>query len=105
VLIQVIYLETDMIVLRNMDHVFRLPEVSASGTSQSVFNNGVMVLEPSNCTFQILMDEMEKLVSEVIDVWDFFYRVFPWWHRIPRYMNTLKYFWSTEDKELLQTNR
>ncbi|KAG0579921.1 hypothetical protein KC19_4G134800 [Ceratodon purpureus] len=102
---KVIYLESDIIVLRNIDHLFKLPEVAASGTTQSVFNSGLMVLEPSNCTFQILMDEMEKLASEVDDDWDFFNRVFPWWHRIPKDMNSLKYFWSRDKKSVDNMNR
>lgn len=99
-LVQVVYLDADVIVLRNIDHLFTLPEVSASGTTQSFFNAGVMVIEPSNCTFQVLMDEMEKLASEVKDDWEFFNRVFPWWHRIPRNMNALKYFWTRRQKDV-----
>ena len=91
--------------LRNIDHLFRVSEVAGSGTTNSLFNSGVMVMQPSNCTFRILMDEMEKLVSEVKDEWDFLNRVFPWWHRIPKHMNSLKYFWTRQSEDVDHMNR
>lgn len=42
---------------------------------------------------------MEKYHSQVGGDWEFLNRLFPWWHRIPRYMNYLKYFWTRENNE------
>nr|PNR58003.1 hypothetical protein PHYPA_004998 [Physcomitrium patens] len=103
---KVVYVEADVLVLRNLDHLFSMPEISASGSTKTLFNSGVMVVEPSNCTFQLLMDEMEKIISETGGDWDFFNRIFPWWHRIPKHMNYLKYFWTrSRTSEVDSSNR
>lgn len=94
-----IYVEADVLVLRNLDHLFRMPEISGSGSTSTLFNSGLMVIEPSNRTFQYLMGEMESTASQVSGDWDFFNRIFPWWHRIPRHMNYLKYFWTRQNNE------
>ncbi|XP_024392627.1 uncharacterized protein [Physcomitrium patens] len=103
---KVIYVEADVLVLRNLDHLFTMPEISASGSTKTLFNSGVMVIEPSSCTFQLFVDEMEKSESEIGGDWDFFNRIFPWWHRIPRHMNYLKYFWTrSRTSEVNYSNR
>ncbi|KAG0591973.1 hypothetical protein KC19_1G215400 [Ceratodon purpureus] len=102
---KVVYVEADILVLRNLDHLFMIPEVSGSGSAKTLFNSGVMVIEPSNCTYQLLMDEMEKVASQIGGDWDFLNRMFPWWHRIPRHMNYLKYFWTRQNNEDQDMNR
>lgn len=100
-----VYVEADVLVLRNLDHLFMMPEVSGSGSTKNLFNSGMMVVEPSNCTFQLLMNEIEKNASQIGGDWDFLNRMFPWWHRIPRHMNYLKYFWTRQDNEVDYMNK
>jgi hypothetical protein len=63
------------------------------------------VIEPSNCTFQLLMDGIQELTSDISNDQEFFNRMFPWWHRIPRHMNYLKYFWTRQANEVDNMNR
>jgi hypothetical protein len=52
-------------------------------SSCSVFNSGVMVIEPSMCMFKELMEEIFKLGSYNGGNQGFLNEVFPWWHRLP----------------------
>lgn len=103
--IQVVYIDADLLILRNLDVLFKMPELSASGNTKTTFNSGVMVIEPSNCTFQLLMDGIQELTSDISNDQEFFNRMFPWWHRIPRHMNYLKYFWTRQANEVDNMNR
>ena len=40
-----------------------MPEITATGNNATLFNSGVMVIEPSNCTFQLLMDHINEITS------------------------------------------
>ncbi|PQQ21867.1 putative UDP-glucuronate:xylan alpha-glucuronosyltransferase 3 [Prunus yedoensis var. nudiflora] len=60
---KIIFIDADMLILRNIDFLFQMPEISATGNDASLFNSGVMVVEPSNCTFQLLMDHVNEIVS------------------------------------------
>ncbi|KAF5942439.1 hypothetical protein HYC85_020081, partial [Camellia sinensis] len=53
---KIIFIDADLLILRNIDFLFEMPEITATGNNGSLFNSGVMVVEPSNCTFQLLMD-------------------------------------------------
>lgn len=53
---KIIYLDADLVVLKNIDKFFGFPQLSAAANSGNIFNSGFMVIEPSQCTFQILME-------------------------------------------------
>nr|CAD1838075.1 unnamed protein product [Ananas comosus var. bracteatus] len=87
---KVVFVDSDVLVLRNLDHLFRLPQMSAAGNSRAIFNSGVMVIEPSNCTFEALMLRHEDVVSYNGGDQGFLNEMFAWWHRLPRRVNFLK---------------
>ncbi|XP_058186807.1 UDP-glucuronate:xylan alpha-glucuronosyltransferase 1-like isoform X1 [Rhododendron vialii] len=95
---KVIFIDADLLVLRNIDFLFSMPEISATGNNGSLFNSGVMVIEPSNCTFQLLMDHITEIESYNGGDQGYLNEIFTWWHRIPRHMNFLKNFWSGDDE-------
>ncbi|KAG6424670.1 hypothetical protein SASPL_115090 [Salvia splendens] len=94
---KVIFIDSDLLVLRNIDFLFTMPELSATGNHEHMFNSGVMVIEPSNCTFQLLMDHVNDLESYNGGDQGYLNEVFTWWHRIPRWVNFLKHFWVGDD--------
>ncbi|KAF6164354.1 hypothetical protein GIB67_037511 [Kingdonia uniflora] len=59
----IIFIDTDLLILRNIDFLFGMPEISATGNNVTLFNSGVMVIEPSNCRFQLLMDHIIEIES------------------------------------------
>ncbi|KAF2296589.1 hypothetical protein GH714_000404 [Hevea brasiliensis] len=60
---KIIFIDADMLILRNIDLLFEMPEITAIGNNATLFNSGVMVVEPSNCTFQLLMDHINEIES------------------------------------------
>lgn len=48
---KIIFIDADMLILRNIDILFQMPDITATGNNGTLFNSGVMVIEPSNCTF------------------------------------------------------
>lgn len=96
---KVIFIDADIIVLRNLDILFNFPQMSATGNDQSIFNSGIMVLEPSNCTFQVLMSRRHHVVSYNGGDQGFLNEIFVWWHRLPRRVNFLKNFWANTTLE------
>ncbi|WOL05176.1 hypothetical protein Cni_G13902 [Canna indica] len=59
----IIFIDADLHVLRNIDFLFTMSEIRAIGNNATLFNSSVMVIEPSNCTFQLLMDHLEEITS------------------------------------------
>ncbi|PKI51546.1 hypothetical protein CRG98_028106 [Punica granatum] len=97
---KVIFIDADLIVLRNIDEFFVYPQLSASGNDQFLFNSGIMVLEPSNCVFEQLMQKSYELKSYNGGDQGFLNEFFTWWHRLPTKINFLKVFdWHGGDKE------
>ncbi|XP_030544111.1 putative UDP-glucuronate:xylan alpha-glucuronosyltransferase 3 isoform X2 [Rhodamnia argentea] len=96
---KIIFIDADQLVLRNIDFLFRMPELSATGNNGSLFNSGVMVIEPSNCTFKLLMDHINEIESYNGGDQGYLNEIFTWWHRIPKHMNFLKHFWEGDDEE------
>ncbi|KAL6551950.1 UDP-glucuronate:xylan alpha-glucuronosyltransferase 1 [Orobanche gracilis] len=94
---KVIFIDSDLLILRNIDFLFQMPETSATGNDGPLFNSGVMVLEPSNCTFQLLMDHINEIESYNGGDQGYLNEIFTWWHRIPKHMNFLKHFWVGDD--------
>ena len=60
---KVIFINADLLVLRNIDFLFDLSEISATGNNGTLFNSGVMIIEPSECTFGMLMDLIHDIMS------------------------------------------
>ncbi|XP_051126520.1 putative UDP-glucuronate:xylan alpha-glucuronosyltransferase 3 [Andrographis paniculata] len=96
---KIIFIDADLLVLRNIDFLFEMPEISATGNNATLFNSGVMVIEPSNCTFQLLMDHINEIESYNGGDQGYLNEVFTWWHRIPKHMNFLKHFWVGDEEE------
>lgn len=96
---KLVFVDADIIVLKNLDHLFRFPEMSAAGNDGSLFNSGVMVIEPSNCTFRALMKARERVISYNGGDQGFLNEMFVYWHRLPRRVNFLKNLWSNSSGE------
>ncbi|KAL9236981.1 hypothetical protein vseg_011580 [Gypsophila vaccaria] len=96
---KLIFIDSDIIVLRNLDLLFNFPQMSAIGNDGSIFNSGIMVIEPSNCTFRTLMGLRKEITSYNGGDQGFLNELFVWWHRLPRRVNFLKNFWSNSSLE------
>ncbi|KAK9740635.1 hypothetical protein RND81_03G050000 [Saponaria officinalis] len=96
---KLIFIDSDIVVLRNLDLLFNFPQMSAIGNDGSIFNSGIMVIEPSNCTFRTLMGLRKEITSYNGGDQGFLNEVFVWWHRLPRRVNFLKNFWSNSSLE------
>lgn len=95
---KIIFIDADLVILRNIDFLFGMPEISATGNNGTLFNSGVMVIEPSNSTFELLMDHINEIVSYNGGDQGYLNEIFTWWHRIPKHMNFLKHFWIGDDE-------
>ncbi|KAF2316882.1 hypothetical protein GH714_042223 [Hevea brasiliensis] len=84
--------DADIIVLKNLDKFFVYPQLSASANDKVLFNSGIMVVEPSKCTFEDLMSKTYKLASYNGGDQGFLNEAFTWWHRLPSKLNHLKVF-------------
>ncbi|GAB4847729.1 UDP-glucuronate:xylan alpha-glucuronosyltransferase 1 [Ancistrocladus abbreviatus] len=99
---KIIFIDADLLILRNIDFLFSMPEISATGNNATLFNSGVMVIEPSNCTFQLLMDHINEIESYNGGDQGYLNEIFTWWHRIPRHINFLKHFWVGDEEDMKQ---
>ncbi|KAK3028276.1 hypothetical protein RJ639_037453 [Escallonia herrerae] len=102
---KIIFIDADIVVLRSLDLLFYFPQLSATGNDVSIFNSGIMVIEPSNCTFRIFMEHRKEIVSYNGGDQGFLNEVFVWWHRLPRRVNFLKNFWSNSTVEYSVKNQ
>ncbi|CAN4122695.1 unnamed protein product [Withania somnifera] len=91
---KIIFIDADIIVLLNIDLLFHFPQMTATGNDASIFNSGIMVIEPSNCTFKMFMQRTKEIISYNGGDQGFLNEVFVWWHRLPRRVNFLKNFWD-----------
>ncbi|KAL1188124.1 putative UDP-glucuronate:xylan alpha-glucuronosyltransferase 4 [Cardamine amara subsp. amara] len=89
---KLVFIDADFIILKKLDHLFYYPQLSASGNDKVLFNSGIMVLEPSPCLFKDLMEKSFKLESYNGGDQGFLNEIFVWWHRLPKRVNTMKYF-------------
>lgn len=96
---KIIFIDADLLILRNIDFLFGMPEITAIGNNATLFNSGVMVIEPSNCTFELLMDHINEIESYNGGDQGYLNEIFTWWHRIPKHMNFLKHFWIGDEEE------
>ncbi|CAK9145732.1 unnamed protein product [Ilex paraguariensis] len=99
---KITFIDADLLILRNIDFLFEMPEISATGNNATLFNSGVMVVEPSQCTFQLLMDHINEIESYNGGDQGYLNEIFTWWHRIPKHMNFLKHFWEGDEEEKKQ---
>ncbi|KAJ8772831.1 hypothetical protein K2173_028008 [Erythroxylum novogranatense] len=83
---KIIFIDSDILVL-------------PTGNDIWIFNSGIMIIEPSNCTFKFLMDRRKDIISYNGGDQGFLNEVFVWWHRLPRRMNFLKNFWANTTAE------
>ncbi|KAL4205145.1 hypothetical protein AMTRI_Chr01g113130 [Amborella trichopoda] len=97
---KLVFLDSDLVVLKNMDFLFKLPEMSAISNSRTIFNSGLMVIEPSQCMFRVLMREKERVDSYNGGDQGFINEIFTWWHRIPQKLNFLKLSGSKKGLDL-----
>ncbi|KAJ9566915.1 hypothetical protein OSB04_002881 [Centaurea solstitialis] len=102
---KIVFIDSDIIVLRNLDLIFNFPQMSAVGNDNSIFNSGIMVIEPSNCTFKHFMRQTDEIVSYNGGDQGFLNEVFVYWHRLPRRVNFLKNFWSNTTVESSMKNQ
>ncbi|KAH8490937.1 hypothetical protein H0E87_023173 [Populus deltoides] len=89
---KVIFIDADLIVLKNIDKFFAYPQLSAAPNDKVLFNSGVMVIEPSTCLFEDMMSKRNKLLSYNGGDQGFLNEAFTWWHRLPTRLNYLKIF-------------
>ncbi|CAO2817821.1 unnamed protein product [Amaranthus hypochondriacus] len=101
---KLVFIDSDIIVLRNLDLLFHFPQITATGNDGSIFNSGIMVIEPSICTFRTLMGLRKEITSYNGGDQGFLNEVFVWWHRLPRRVNFLKNFWSNTTLEINKKN-
>ncbi|XP_062231432.1 putative UDP-glucuronate:xylan alpha-glucuronosyltransferase 3 isoform X2 [Phragmites australis] len=97
---KIIFIDADLLILRNVDFLFAMPEITATGNNATLFNSGVMVIEPSNCTFQLLMEHINEITSYNGGDQGYLNEIFTWWHRVPKHMNFLKHFWEGDDEAM-----
>ncbi|KAJ8763236.1 hypothetical protein K2173_026137 [Erythroxylum novogranatense] len=101
---KIVFIDSDILVLRNLDLLFRFPQMSATGNDIWMFNSGIMIIEPSNCTFKALMDGLDDVVSYNGGDQGFLNEVFVWWHRLSSRVNFLKNFWANTTAEATVKN-
>ncbi|KAM3752698.1 hypothetical protein ACB098_03G038900 [Castanea mollissima] len=96
---KVMFIDADLLVLKNIDKFFVHPQVSAAPNDMVIFNSGVMVIEPSLCMFKELMSKSFKLESYNGGDQGFLNEAFTWWHRLPKKLNQLKSFDRSGNKK------
>ncbi|XP_057784949.1 putative UDP-glucuronate:xylan alpha-glucuronosyltransferase 4 [Salvia miltiorrhiza] len=96
---KLMFIDADLIVINNIDRFFVYPQLSAVGNYQKhLFNSGLMVVEPSQCTFDTLMEKMKVVESYNGGDQGFLNEMFAWWHRLPHELNFMKVFVDREDR-------
>ncbi|CAI5465189.1 unnamed protein product [Closterium sp. Yama58-4] len=93
---KLLFIDSDLLLLNSIDFLFSYPEISARGNDGTDFNSGAMVLEPSDCMFDLLMANLERVQSENGGDQGFLNNVFTWWHRVPDSVNILKPVWTSD---------
>jgi len=97
-----VFIDADALVLRNIDKLFRYPEFSAApNVYESLadfhrLNSGVFVAQPSEATFQRMLERLDQpgMFWKRTDQ-TFLQDFFPDWHGLPVYFNMLQYVWFT----------
>ncbi|XP_074303226.1 putative UDP-glucuronate:xylan alpha-glucuronosyltransferase 5 [Silene latifolia] len=89
---KVMFIDSDFIILQNIDHFFDYPQLSASPNNNWLFNSGIMILEPSKCFFKNLMSKRHTIKSYNGGDQGFLNEVLIWWHRLTRKLNFMKFY-------------
>ncbi|KAK7332970.1 hypothetical protein VNO80_29729 [Phaseolus coccineus] len=95
---KIIFIDSDLVLLSNLDHLFVYPQLSAAPNEKVLFNSGLMVIEPSQCMFRKMMNKTLKVRSYNGGDQGFLNEIFTWWHRLPAKVNQLKSFHSEDEK-------
>lgn len=79
---RIVYLDADMLVLKNLDHLFSLPELTAVADSlpPDRFNSGLMVLQPNQSTFEDMITKVHLLPSPNVGDQGFLNEYFSDWY-------------------------
>ncbi|XP_076931815.1 putative UDP-glucuronate:xylan alpha-glucuronosyltransferase 5 [Bidens hawaiensis] len=89
---KVMFIDADLIVLNNLDKFFSYPQLSAAGNDRYMFNSGLVLIEPSQCMFNTLMENIFTFGSYNGGDQGFLNEAFTWWHRFHSTVNHLKVF-------------
>ncbi|KAG6403885.1 hypothetical protein SASPL_136119 [Salvia splendens] len=81
---KVMFIDADLIVTRSLDHFFTHPQISAAPNNKEIFTSGLMLLEPSLWLVRSYNGGDQGFLNEM----------FPWWYRLPKKINHLKFFRS-----------
>eukprot|EP00913_Durusdinium_trenchii_P033611 g31464.t1 len=93
-----VYMDSDMIVTQNSDHLCQRPELSAArdlgaqgedGLHSEEFNAGLMVLEPNEATFQRLVDLAPQVRSSSGGVQPLLRAAFPDFHPLDHWRDNV----------------
>ena len=96
----VVFIDADALVVRNIDRLFAYPEFSAAPnvyeglTDFHRLNSGVFTAKPSKATFAEMMERLDRPDA----FWrrtdqTFLQEFFPNWHGLPVFDNMLQYVW------------
>ncbi|CAK8544670.1 unnamed protein product [Lathyrus sativus] len=96
---KIIFIDSDFLVLKNIDGFFAYPQLSASPNENVIFNSGLTVVEPSQCTFEYMMNKTSKVKPYNGGDQGFVNEVFTWWHRLPSKLNYMKLFKEIGDSK------
>nr|KYP71235.1 Glycogenin-1 [Cajanus cajan] len=89
---KIIFIDSDLLVLKSIEHLFSYPQLSAAGNDLTLFNSGLMVVEPSQCMFLHMMDKTSEVRSYNGGDQGFLNEIFAWWHRLSKKVNHMKTF-------------
>ncbi|KAE9598123.1 hypothetical protein Lal_00003942 [Lupinus albus] len=96
---KIIFMDADILLHKNIDDYFVYPELSVGPNDYSIFNSGFMIIEPSQCTFDYMMEKVYKVKPYNGGDQGFLNEVFIWWHRLPWKLNVLKFFIGLRDNK------
>lgn len=102
---KLIFIDSDFVVLRNIDHFFDYPQLSAAPNDKWLFNSGIMLLEPSKCFFDYLMSKRYTLKSYNGGDQGYLNEVLTWWHRLTLKLNFMKFFDKEGGERLVPEDR
>ena len=89
-------MDSDMVVLKPVDHLFEIEELGAAVDCCDKFNSGLMVLRPSSATFRDLLNQIATLPSYDGGDQGFLNEYFQHkWQQIPYIYNAVQTTYST----------
>ncbi|KAJ1417111.1 Nucleotide-diphospho-sugar transferase [Sesbania bispinosa] len=96
---KIIFIDSDILVLKNLDDFFIYPQLSAAPNELTLFNSGLMIIEPSQCMFVNMMEKTSKVKPYNGGDQGFLNELFTWWHRLPSKLNYMKSYKRQSDNE------